>query len=374
MEVRIALGMVVLAGLGCSDPAGSGPGPDDPRINDRVAHANGIHLPASCAAPRSALTLLGHLDLPRRLTDVWGYWDAAGQREYALAGFQRSETSDGGLYVIDVTDAAVPTLVATLEEARAADVVVWMNHAYTVTGHDGDGEMGIVYDLSDPTRPTAVGTFPSGHNLFVSDRGYLYKALPGVQAYDLAPDPTRPAPIWNDGRVDGHDVAVIGDVLLDFHGFDGTLLYDVTDPFAPALSHRLDNDSVRFHHSGWLSADGAHLFINDELPGNLSQNPDISAWDIAAGRMIGTFRDTTSTVHNSYGVCDRLVVSYYTKGLALFDVSDPARPTLLDAYDTDPDAEGAGLFLGAWGVFPYTRSGNVLVSDVDKGLYVFRLD
>ncbi len=68
------------------------------------------------------------------------------------------------------------------------------------------------------------------------------------------------------------------------------------------------------------------------------------------------------------------MVSYYTKGLVLFDISDPTRLRLLDEYDTDPEAEGPGLFLGAWGVYPYTRSGHVLVSDVDKGLYVFRLE
>lgn len=44
---------------------------------------------------------------PRRLRDappldVWAYDDPATEREYALAGFQSSETSGGGLYVSDV--------------------------------------------------------------------------------------------------------------------------------------------------------------------------------------------------------------------------------------------------------------------------------
>lgn len=232
----------------------------------------------------------------------------------------------------------------------------------------------MVYDLSDPERPARVGTFASGHNLFVSDRGYLYKAEPGVRAYDLVPDPTAPDSIWGDGRGGGHDVAVIDDVFYDFHGFGGTSVYDNADPFAPARSVVVDHDSVRFHHSGWPSAGGEYLYINDELPANLHRNPDITVWHLPAREMAGTFRDTLATVHNAYELCDRLVVSYYTKGVVLFDIGHPEELTLLDEYDTDPDAEGAGTFLGAWGVFPYTRSGHVLVSDVDRGLYVFRLE
>lgn len=56
------------------------------------------------------------------------------------------------------------------------------------------------------------------------------------------------------------------------------------------------------------------------------------------------------------------------------DVSDPLDPSLPDACDTDPEAEGPGVFRGAFGAFPYPRSGNVLVSDVDRGLFVFRLE
>lgn len=373
MTLRIALLLVTLAAAACNGDATGSDNDDGPAINARVENANGIFFPASCDAPLNSIALLGHLDLPERLTDLWGYHDAGTGREYALAGFQTGADT-GGLYVIDVTDPANPTLAATLEDAKAQDVVTWMNYAYTVTGAAVEGHTGIVYDLSDPTNPAAVGTFASAHNLFVSDRGYLYRARPGVQAYDLVPDPAAPEPIWQDGQTGVHDVAVIGDLLLDFHGSDGTFLYDNSNPFDPVRTGFLDDSSVRFHHSGWLSGDGAFLYINDELPANLNQNADISIWDVEAGVRVGTFRDTTSTVHNSYALCDRLVVSYYAKGLALFDISDPTELTLLDEFDTDPDAEGEGLFLGAWGVFPYMRSGNVLVSDVDKGLYVFRLE
>lgn len=376
LDVRLLLLLVLLSVSACGSPTGAGDDPpgNDPVVNARVEHANGIHVPEICSEPGSSIVPLGSLDLPERLFDVWAYYDPATDREYALAGFQSSETSGGGLYVIDVTDPTNPSLTATLEAAEAQDVVVWMNYAYTVTGRAGAGDFGVVYDLADPTEPVAVGAFPSGHNLFVSDRGYLYKAVPGVAAFDLVPDPTAPGLIWSDGRAGGHDVTVIDDVLLDFHDFGGTRIYDVTDPFSPAALGVVDSDSVQFHHSGWMSGDRAHLYINDELASDGNQDLDITVWDVDAEEIVGTFTDTLSTVHNSYEMCDRLVVAYYTRGLVLLDVSDPLDPTLLDAYDTDPEAEGPGVFRGAFGAFPYTRSGNVLVSDVDRGLFVFRLE
>ncbi|MFW6201403.1 MAG: choice-of-anchor B family protein [Gemmatimonadota bacterium] len=375
MPRRAWIALVAVLALACSDPTGADdeepdPGPD---INDPVPHANGIYYPESCAEPPSSIELVGHLELPESLTDLWAYYDEETGREYALAGYNTG-IAEGGVYVIDVTDPADPTLSATLDEAGVNDVVVWMNYAYTVSGHEEHGDLGIIYDLSDPAAPVVVDSFPSGHNLFITERGYMYKAEEGVQAFDLVPDPTDPEPIWTDARDSGHDVAVIGDTLLDFHAFDGTILYDISDPFDPVEGLTLDDDSVRFHHSGWLSGDGRYLYIHDELPMNLNQNADISIWDLDTGERVGSYRDTTSTVHNGYELCDRLAVSYYTRGFVLFDISDPTELVPLDEYDTDPDAEGEGFFLGAWGVYPYTRSGNVLVSDVEKGLYVFRLE
>lgn len=229
LDVRLLLLVVLLSVSACGSPteAGDDPPGSDRVVNDRVENANGIHVPESCSAPGSSIVPLGSLDLPERLFDVWAYYDPATEREYALAGFQSSETSGGGLYVIDVTDPTNPTLAATLEAAEAQDVVVWMNYAYTVTGSAGAGDFGVVYDLTDPREPVAVGTFPSGHNLFVSDRGYLS--------------------------------------------------------------------------------------INDELASERNRNLDITVWDVAAEEIVGTFKDTLSTMHDNWELCDRLVVAFYTR-------------------------------------------------------------
>ncbi|MCZ6818759.1 MAG: hypothetical protein O7G31_04625, partial [Calditrichaeota bacterium] len=50
-------------------------------------------------------------------------------------------------------------------------------------------------------------------------------------------------------------------------------------------------------------------------------------------------------------------------------VSDPAKPTLVDEFDTS--AESGSGFDGAFGVYPFAPSGNIYVSDKRSGLNVF---
>jgi hypothetical protein len=68
-----------------------------------------------------------------------------------------------------------------------------------------------------------------------------------------------------------------------------------------------------------------------------------------------------------------LYVSYYHDGLYIYDLSDPSNPTVAGYYDTYPDSV-APNYNGAWGVYPFLPSGNVLVSDTEYGLFVFNVN
>ncbi len=83
--------------------------------------------------------------------------------------------------------------------------------------------------------------------------------------------------------------------------------------------------------------------------------------------------DPTSIVHNPFFTGDRVHVAYYYDGYWLWDASNPELPELLGYYDTNlaPNANG---FRGAWGVYPYLPSGNILVSDLQTGLWVLAYD
>ncbi len=168
-----------------------------------------------------------------------------------------------------------PFEVANIDSVPGFDVKVWGHYLYSVNGRfSGDGK---IVDIADPANPRVVGSFPSAHNIFISEHGYLYLESPGLSVFDLNPDPTYPMFVWSAG-VEGHDAAVIGNRLYDFHGVSGTNIFDVSDPVNPKLLGTIQDLSIVYHHSGWTTEDGNYLFICDELANHPSQ--DITVWDI----------------------------------------------------------------------------------------------
>lgn len=306
--------------------------------------------------------------------DIWGYADPATDKEYALLGTLGINREWPALYVIDVSAPGAPTVVGTVNEGSGFDIKTWQQYAYTVTGGpDGGQDLGRIIDLSDPASPAVVGGFPSAHNIFIDEQGLLYAEVPGLRIFDLRGDPTNPVLIWQeDTPSNGHDATAIGDRLYDFHG-DATHIYDITDPADPLLLGSITLPTIQYHHSGWPTADGRYLYVCDEL--SLDANADITVWDLqnpAVPELVTSIVDTFATVHNLYIDDEIAFVSYYAAGLRVYDVEDPTQPILADEYDTDPDVNQQG-FNGAWGVYPFTPSGNVYVSDRTHGLFVFEV-
>lgn len=325
-----------------------------------------------------AIERLSRLALSGTLTDVWGYVDDATGKEYAIVGFGRflpGNDPNSGFHIVDVTDASNPVLVATVNTAPGFDVKVWQNYVYAVDGSGSSTGDGAIVDISSPSAPVVVGTFPSSHNVFISSTGFMFQGIPGQpnRISNLNIDPKNPVQVWKGGN-DSHDAAVIGNRWYDFSSFGSTNIYDVTDPLAPRLLSSIDSPDIAFHHSGWPTEDGRFLFICDELADLRNKPADFTVWDVSDlsnPQKVGEFADQTATVHNLYIIGDFAYVAYYNAGFRVFDVSNPAKPTLVDEFDTS--AESGSGFDGAFGVYPFAPSGNIYVSDERSGLHVFSI-
>ena len=61
-------------------------------------------------------------------------------------------------------------------------------------------------------------------------------------------------------------------------------------------------------------------------------------------------------------------------GLYAYDISNPASPLLLGYFDTywqnTSGTYPSPGYAGAWGAYPYLPSGNILVNDMQNGLFV----
>lgn len=281
-------------------------------------------------------------------TDICEYVDQNTGNVYAIVG-------GNGMSILDVTDPTNPVQIAHLTSVPGFDVKVWQNYVYCSTYGGGIGR---VVDISNPSNPQIVGSFPSPHNICIDERGYMFNSSPGVKIYDLNPDPTSPKLLTHVGS-EGHDVTVRGNLMIDCHGGSGTNLYDVTDPASPVLLAAITDPTISYHHQGDISTDENYLYINDEGAGGR-----ISVWNISDIKnpvKVSDFSDSSTVPHNIYVIGDYAYSSYYSSGFRVFDITDPSELVLADEYNTGGSA---------FGVYPSPETGNIYINDT-SGVYIF---
>ncbi len=302
----------------------------------------------------------------------WGYMTADGRR-FALTG------TSVGLSIVEVTEPERPAVIALVDgpASQWREVKTWGPFAYVTTEavHGLD-----IVDLRDPSRPRKLRTwnrtFASAHTLCVDDsRGLLFvngtrnveRQATGIRVLDARRDPTNPREVGSFGDFYVHDCYVRGNYLFASAIFDGFLaVLDITDPARVRELTRFFTGG-RFTHNSWLTGDGRYLFTTDERPGRPLEGWDLS--DMLNPRKVSEYIAQAGTIpHNVMIDGSRMVVSHYTEGVHLLDVSDPSRPRVLGFYDTFDGSFGG--FAGDWGAYIFPGSNLILASDLQGGLFV----
>ncbi len=66
----------------------------------------------------------------------------------------------------------------------------------------------------------------------------------------------------------------------------------------------------------------------------------------------------------------------YRAGLRILDVStinkDPESVKEVGYFDVAPGSDSPGFSIGSWSNYPYFESGSVIVSSIDRGLFVLK--
>lgn len=367
-----------------------------------------IQLPATHAQTvydSQNISLLSNWDNPAvpaepnysiRYNGVWGWDDGAGH-EYAILG------ATTGVYFIDVTNPSNPVVADFVPGRRSG--CIWRelkthnNFAYLVSDDSPPNSLQIV-DLQ--YLPDSVHVvyddntlFERCHTIFVED-GLLYGGIvsggsfagSGIQGnmsvFDLS-NPANPVflrSIKNDypnllptNQV--HDMYVRNDTVYASCSFDGLFIfrYNRTTNNFVLLASLTSYPGQGYNHSGALTDDGNTFVFMDEVPNGLPVKVlDVS--DFSNLTVTSTFQSNAGpTPHNPFIVGNTCYIAYYQDGLQVYDVSDPYNPTRLGYFDTHYQTAMGGpypspAYQGAWGAYPYLPSGNVLVSDMQNGLYV----
>jgi choice-of-anchor B domain-containing protein len=320
---------------------------------------------------------------------VVGFTSRSG-REYAIMGVRT------GFYVAEVTGGTARTLT-TIEGPHSLwhEVAVLGNYAYGVT--EAGGGMQII-DLSqaDTGTVTLASTFTwagnsRAHTIQANSRsktlflnGSANVPNGGLLMLNAA-NPTSPviSGVWDRSYV--HDVTVVNyakgpwagkEIVFASCGYNGLYILDVTDKAnIVTLSHIRYLPAGTFCHSGVLSADGKFFYINDEFDEgtgifDTATTHVINVEDLANPTIHGTFTNLKTHIdHNSMPQGKFIMMAGYTGGLRVYDAGSPDRMKETGWFDTHPEGDYLD-YQGAWGVYAGFRSGNVLISDINRGLFV----
>ena len=371
------------------------------------------------------LDLLAHVPLATlgnsnsRGNDIWGHFDLNDKREYALVGLTN------GVSIVEVTDPLNPRRVSFIasqntiwrdlktyqyfDESRRR----WMSYAYVTADAASVGTM--ILDLNQlPEKVVQVSsetTDTSAHNIYISNvdystgvaltgrTAYLHVAGSDKQGgafntYSLL-NPASPAPVYKNAtgtrNFYSHDVSSLWitdarreqcidknndcDLMLDYNE-DEILLWDKTDNAKPFNLARSTYQYVSYVHSGWWTEDRQFITVHDELDEQrYSLNTRVRFFainNLRAPELAGEYIGPTPAIdHNGYTRGNRYYISNYERGLVVLDISDPRNPVEAGFFDTYPLADSAS-FNGAWGTYPFLPSGNIILSDINSGLYVIR--
>jgi len=328
-------------------------------------------------------TLVGSWAYDNAYNECWGL--VVNGREIAIIG------STAGTHFFDVTNPNTATEVAFVAGAYTGGGVIHRDY------HDFNGYLYVVCDEGSSSTlqiidisnlPNSVNTvydsnalFTKAHNIFIDTATAKLYACASNTAMDIysLDDPANPILLYsytNVGHV--HDAYVRNDTaylncgndgfrIVDFHYLDllpGTAWVE--------LASLTSYPDAGYNHSGWLSDDGTIYAMQDENHGYDVKILDVS--DLNNISVLTTFNsgvDSQSMAHNGIIKGDNLYISYYHDGLRVFDISDPYNPTQTWEYDTYAPNSHAS-YKGAWGVYPNLPSGNIIVSDMQTGLYIFQ--
>jgi choice-of-anchor B domain-containing protein len=332
--------------------------------------------------------------------DCWGWTDPETDKEYALMG-----TSEGVVF-IDITNPQESVILGTLktktENSIWRDVKVFGSTAYIVSEAADHGmQVFSLNKLTNVTNPPVefsvdgeYNSFGNAHNIVINeDSGFAYAV--GTKTFNGGPhfiDINQPfIPVEAGGYSESaysHDAQVVtyngsdsdynGKEILIGSNEDEVVIVDVTDKENPQKISSITYPFIGYTHQGWFTEDFRYFLLGDELDeqrfGVNSRTLIFDFTDLDNPQLHFEYEGPTPAIdHNGY-VKDKLFyLANYTAGVRIIDIADIENKNISEIgfFDTFP-ANNNTAFDGVWSVYPYFKSGNIIVSDSNNGFFLIR--
>ena len=328
--------------------------------------------------------------------EVWGFVNNG--HEYAVIG------STMGTHILDVTDTDNVFERQFIEGASAGGHIVhrdyhdFRGYLYAVADESGGGTVSTlqIIDISGLPDNDAITVYDDDdliretHNIFIDTttaKLYALAAKGGDSGYKAMKiysldDPVDPVKIGQYGVIGGegfghvHDAFVDNDKAFLNCGGDGLFIVDFSGDDPELLARYTTNDYPEsgYNHSGWPTPDLSHYYFADETWGTAMKVVNVN--DFTEIELSNTLfnagnEDDNSIAHNQVVHCGKLYVSYYYDGLQVYDLADPENP-VREAYYSTSQIPVRENYEGAWGVYPFLPSGNIIVSDMQEGFFLLK--
>ena len=339
--------------------------------------------------------------------DSWGWTDPQDGTEYALVGLR------DGVAFVDISNPSSPVYLGKLpthtDPSLWRDVKTYNNYAFVVSEASGHGMQ--VFDLTrlrNVTNPPVTFTedahyngFGDAHNVVINeDTGFAYGVGTstfngGAHFVDIS-DPLNPVGAGGFGAEDyTHDAQVVtysgpdsdytGREIYVGSNENKVVFVDVTDKGNPQTISTITYTNVAYTHQGWLTEDQSKFILGDEIDElNFGFNTRSVVFDVSdLDNPVFDFEyfgPTPATDHNGYVKGDLFYLANYSAGLRIIDISDIENENFTEVayFDVYTSNNSAG-YEGAWNVYPYFASGNILVTSLKfsdenyvGGMYILR--
>ncbi|PSN63745.1 hypothetical protein BS50DRAFT_602463 [Corynespora cassiicola Philippines] len=366
------------------------------------------------------LGFLRHQDMGSRTrvgNDVWG-WTSADGREFGAVG-----QTDGTAFVEVKSDGSL-VYVGRLPTATVAsswrDMKVIGNFVYIGSEAPDHGLQ--IFDMRklltiDPANPITFNTnavtarftgFGSSHNIVANEETQMIYAVGtqmslkcrgGLWMIDVS-NPARPQDagcVSDDGYVHDAQCIIYRGPMQKYQGHEICFNYNedsltIVDVFRRAMPRQISRttyNGVTYTHQGWLATDDhTYLLLDDELDEQEGTGPaadgrtttyvvDINDLEYPVFRSVYK-SPQVSIDHNQYVINGLAYQANYGSGLRIVDVSsvkeDDSAAGFFEAgfFDVRPEDDAVGgeaTFDGAWSVYPYFKSGYLLVNSIERGIF-----
>ena len=298
----------------------------------------------------SSFILIGNILFAQNLREV-GHYDTPGWtwNLFVLGQYAYVADTNGGLRIIDISDAEDPDEVGHFDSPNAYDVAVrdvseFERYAYLL---DPDDQTFYVLDVFSPDEPTRVGTCIPTNGISICQSGdYAY--TDALQVIDIS-RVSRPSVVGTCYVAGSGDICVCGDFVYVAGDRHGLRVVDVSDPNNPNEVGGQDTDEAN-----GVSIRGNYAYVADGRKGLIvfdisdQDNPD----ELGLCEIRGEAQRVA--VYGSYSY-----VTAADEGLRVVDITDPENPIEVDHCNTP----GQAYDVSVDGNYAY-------IADMDRGLRI----